>query len=101
MDLFRGMYLPDNARWTDPDASPLLADDLADLPPAFVQVAGYDPLRDEGLAYVERLRDAGVPVQVTEYPTMIHGFLRMGRIVNVAQVGLDDVAAALRRAFRV
>lgn len=100
MDLFRGMYMPDAADWTHPDASPLLAEDLTGLPPAFVQVAGYDPLRDEGVAYAGRLREAGVPVQMVEYPTMIHGFLRMGRVVSIAQVAMDDIAAALRRAFR-
>ncbi len=100
MDLFRGMYMPDEADWTHPDASPLLAEDLSGLPPAFVQVAGYDPLRDEGVAYAARLREAGVPVQMIEYPTMIHGFLRMGRVVSIAQVAMDDIAAALRRAFR-
>lgn len=100
MDLFRGMYMPDAADWTHPDASPLLADDLTGLPPAFVQVAGYDPLRDEGVAYAGRLREAGVPVQMVEYPTMIHGFLRMGRVVSIAHVAMDDIAAALRRAFR-
>lgn len=99
MDQFRAMYLPDQSDWTHPDASPLLADDLAGLPPAIIQVAGYDPLRDEGVAYAARLREAGVPVQLVEYPTMIHGFLRMGRIVNIAQVGMDDAAIALRRAF--
>lgn len=100
MDLFRGMYMPDEADWTHPDASPLLVEDLSGLPPAFVQVAGYDPLRDEGVAYAGRLREAGVPVQMVEYPTMIHGFLRMGRVVSIAQVAMDDIAAALRRAFR-
>ncbi|MDF1721693.1 MAG: alpha/beta hydrolase [Minwuia sp.] len=100
MDQFRSLYLADEAAWRDPDASPLLADDLAGLPAALVQVAGYDPLRDEGLAYAMKLREAGVATKVVAYPSMIHGFLRMGRLVNMAQVGLDDMAAALRAAFR-
>lgn len=100
MDQFRGMYLANEAAWQNPDASPLLADDLTGLPPALVQVAGYDPLRDEGVAYATKLREAGVATQVIAYPTMIHGFLRMGRLVNMAQVGMDDIATALRRAFR-
>lgn len=101
MDQFRGMYLANEAAWQNPDASPLLADDLSGLPPALVQVAGYDPLRDEGMAYATKLREAGVATQVIAYPTMIHGFLRMGRVVNMAQVGMDDIATALRRAFRI
>lgn len=98
--MFRDWYLPDPASWQHPDASPLKADDLAGLPPALVQVCGYDPLRDEGVAYAERLRAAGVPVQLVEYPTMLHGFLRMARMVPAAHVAFDDIAAALRQAFR-
>ena len=60
-----------------PDAAPLLADDLADLAPASIAVAGFDPLYDEGLAYAERLRDAGVEAQLRDWPDMIHGFLGM------------------------
>jgi len=59
---------------THPEVSPLLADSLANLPPAFFQIAGGDPLRDEGLVYAEELEKAGVTTQVKVYPGLPHAF---------------------------
>ncbi|KAJ9145078.1 Lipase esterase family protein [Pleurostoma richardsiae] len=72
MRLFWNNYLP--RAEADPRASPLLATSLAGLPPALVQVAGMDPLRDEGLAYTEALRADGVDVTLKVYPGMPHAF---------------------------
>ncbi|WP_416896508.1 MAG: alpha/beta hydrolase [Minwuia sp.] len=100
IDAMAEMYLGDRDNYSNPDASPLLCEDLSALPPALVQIAGYDPLRDEGVAYAGKLREAGVHVDLIEYPSVVHGFMRMLKPVAMAQVALDDAAAALRRAFR-
>ena len=68
----------------DPDVSPLRAPDLAGLPPTFVAVADHDVLREDGVAYAEALRAAGVPVVLRHYDDMVHGFLRWGGVVDRA-----------------
>lgn len=96
---FRGGYLPDREYWTDWRASPLLAASHANLPPAFVLTAGYDPLVDEGRAYAERLAKAGVEVLYKEYSDMVHGFVLFGGVLDTANLALAQCAEQLRRAF--
>ncbi|MFN2643790.1 MAG: alpha/beta hydrolase [Burkholderiales bacterium] len=96
---FRRHYLPSERDWTEPRASPLLAKSHANLPPAFVLTAGYDPLLDEGRAYAEKLRDAGVEVEYREYADMVHGFLLFGGVLDTANAAVAQCCAALRRAF--
>lgn len=79
VEKFRSFYLPDPRDWHNPEASPLLASD-ADLklsPAALIFTAGCDVLRDEGQAYLERLRALGVPVEHRFEPQMIHGCLNL------------------------
>lgn len=83
------------------DASPLRAASLAGLPPALVVLADSDPLTDEGSDYAERLRSDGVPVEVSVYDGMVHGFFRWQGAVDAAREALDEAGAALRAALRV
>ncbi|SFR89576.1 alpha/beta hydrolase [Sphingomonas jatrophae] len=93
-------YVPEAADRTHPDVSPLRADSLAGLPPATILTAECDPLRDEGEAYADRLRAAGVPVDYRMYPGTFHGFASMFGILPEADAALADAAAALASAFQ-
>jgi acetyl esterase len=99
MQYFRRAYLPNEKDWSDWRASPLLAKSHADLPAALVVTAGYDPLLDEGRAYAEKLKAAGVQVEYREYADMVHGFVLFGGVLDTANTAVADCCAALRAAF--
>jgi acetyl esterase len=82
-----------------PYASPIQAGSLAGLPPAMVITAECDPIRDQGEAYAERLRDAGNAVELKRYDGAIHAFFQMGGAVDAGKIALADAARALREAF--
>lgn len=99
IDWYRAQYLrgPDDLR--DPDASPLFAEDLARVAPAIVYTAGFDPLIDEGRAYAERLRAAGVVARHHCFADMVHGFTLMGGVIDRARAHVDLIADDLSRAL--
>ncbi|MGO8919822.1 MAG: alpha/beta hydrolase [Stellaceae bacterium] len=98
MDWFGGNYIkPEDHR--DWRASPILAPDLARLPPAIVIVGECDPLRDESRDYATALRAAGNEAAFHLYPGMIHGFFTMGGAIAAADRAIAQSAALLRRVF--
>lgn len=100
MKWYWGRYLKHEADGQNPLASPLQAKDLANLPPALFIQAEYDPLRDDGLLYAKRLKEAGVAVEVKVYDT-IHGFVEFATGFNLGKKALVEMAAFLRREFGV
>jgi acetyl esterase len=92
-------YLADPADAKNPFASPLLADDLSGLPPAVVMTAEFDPLRDEGEQYAERLATAGVPVTAKRWNGHVHGSLSMTALIPSARDWRQAVIDALRAAY--
>jgi acetyl esterase len=84
---------------SDPRMSPLLAKDFAGLPPAYVMVAGFDPLHDEGVAYAEKLRGAGVSVTVADYSDLVHDFIYMQAVLPQAPEAVKGAAGALKAAL--
>jgi acetyl esterase len=96
LERFVGLYL-DGADPIDPRCSPLLADDVAGLPPTVVVTAEFDPLRDEGEEYAARLEAAGVPVAVRRFSGMVHGFVGMTALTPVAGEALDWMVDELVR----
>lgn len=100
IEWFRGHYLrsPDDA--SHPLISPLLAADFAELAPAIIRTAGFDPLRDEGQAYAEALARAGVRVDYRCHERLIHGFLTMGGAIPAMRQAIDDLGDDLAVALQ-
>ncbi|WP_179404723.1 alpha/beta hydrolase [Burkholderia guangdongensis] len=99
IDAILSLITREPADLTDPWISPAFSPALDGLPPALILTAGYDPIRDDGLAYVGKLRDAGVPVELLHYAGQFHGFLNFDGVLRTARDALDRIGAALRRAL--
>jgi acetyl esterase len=89
-------YLPDKALGYEPLASVLRAPDLSGLPPAYVATAGFDPLRDEGEEYAQRMRTAGGQVALRRHPRLTHLFANMTSVSPSSRAAMLEAAGALR-----
>ena len=96
---FYGHYMSSDSDRANPYFSPACAKSLAGLPAAYVMTCAVDPLRDEGEAYAEALRKAGVTVKSKRYAGVCHGFLMMPGVIDAAKAGIADCCAELRHAI--
>jgi acetyl esterase len=92
-------YCPDGVAADDPRLAPLRATDLSDLPPAHIHTAEFDPLRDEGALYADRLARAGVTVRYRCHAGMIHHFYALGGIIPNARIALQEIALGVKEAL--
>lgn len=95
------LYLSRPEDFQSPYAMPLLADDLSGLAPAFIGVAQFDPLRDDGVVYEQRLRDAGVATAFEPGVGLVHGYLRAKGLALEVERAYDPLVIALRRFLAV
>ena len=97
---FRDHYLGPDGDPEEPTASPIFAEDCPGLPPALIQVAEFDPLRDDGIRYAARCRHAGVTVRLTEYVGLPHGYFSFPKVIRGTVVqALAEVCAEQRYAL--
>ena len=99
MRWFRDHYLNSPDEIADWRVSPILAKHIANLPPAFVAVAGCDPLHDEGVAFAKLLERNGVPVTLRSFPVRMHGFASMSGFLRAADTVIADIGVTLRLAW--
>jgi acetyl esterase len=97
---YKRLYLGPDGDPAHPWASPLLAADHSGLPPALIQVGEHDPLREDGKHYAAALRAAGVPVRLTEYVGVPHGFVNFPGLSAAAHQALAEVCAEQSQALR-
>ncbi|HRI65999.1 MAG TPA: alpha/beta hydrolase, partial [Polyangium sp.] len=100
IEWFYHVYVGDDqAVRLQPDVSPLFAENFQGLPPALVYTAGFDPLRDEGMAYAARLEKEGIPVRHHCFTSLTHGFAAMGPVCPTAQDAARQMAHEVSRAL--
>ena len=100
-DYFRDAYVRKESERTDPRVSPLFADetDFAGLPPAHIITCGWDPLKDEGQTYGDKLAAHGVPVTMREHDNMVHGFMNLTGVLKHAREAIHEVGEIVGKAL--
>lgn len=99
MDFFLNAYAPEGTNLKDTRISPILADIAADAPPAIVVLAELDPLHDEGAAYAQKLKEAGVPVTLRDEPGLIHGFYTLRGALPTGDVSAGALIELMKAAL--
>ncbi|HUE63917.1 MAG TPA: alpha/beta hydrolase [Rhizomicrobium sp.] len=99
IEYFSSLYLPPETDRNSPTVSPLRARDFSGLPPAYVMLGGFDPLHDEGLAYAEKLKAAGVKVTIADYADLVHCFIYLQTVLPQAHEAVAKAARAVKAAL--
>ena len=96
---FHDSYINTEADRSDFRYAPLIVASMDNLPPALVVVAGHDVLRDEGVAYAERLEKSGVDVELVEYQGMFHPFISLAGVLSQGKQAITLIASHLQQIF--
>lgn len=101
IEWYRAQYIPNSQDLSNPYVSPMLAQDHLDLAPAYIAVAGFDPLNDDGTAYAQRLRQAGVPTVLKRHSGLVHPFANSTGVWAGARAALDEAVHVLKETLGV
>ena len=101
IEWYKKQYIPKDQDPMDSRLSPLYARDFSSLPPALIITAEYDPLRDEGETYAQKLKSAGVPTELKRYKGMVHGFFQMEGILDETRLAINHVGETLKTHFNL
>lgn len=101
IEWYKKQYISKNQDPMDPRISPLYAHDFSSLPPALIITAEYDPMRDEGETYAQKLKSAGVPTELKRYKGMVHGFFQMEGILDETRLAINHVGETLKTHFKL
>ena len=99
IEWYKKQYIPKGHDPMDPHLSPLFAHDFSSLPPALIITAEYDPMRDEGETYAQKLKSAGVPTTLKRYKGMVHGFFQMEGLLDATRLAIKHVGETLKTHF--
>ena len=97
MDWFYDHYLPNDESRKDWRVSPILTEDLSNLPPSYIITVAADPLRDEGRAYAEKLKENGNEVEHVEYDDTVHAFFSWATIFKSSQKAVDLACKSMKK----
>lgn len=101
LDYFNEHYLNSPEQGKETVSSPIFHEKYGDFPKTYVQLAGFDPLQDEGMEFIRSLQKARVPVKFTLYETLVHGYFNFGGMIPEARKALDELVLFLKEGFEI